>query len=200
MHPSEVIATKHRGNIFGVKFLPHTHDTLIASCAADRNIFVYDINPSSRPFQNNHQPQGDLPPPLHSIQSHIGRVKRLETSQSEPFLLWSCGEDGLVLEHDIRLPKADCSRILLAYDSATARVANSTAEKNTIIGRTVTGKSKEYRLSSLEAKCLAVNQVRSEYLAVGCNDPYARIYDRRRLSFRRIPERGINNFLSPVEE
>lgn len=32
-----------------------------------------------------------------------------------------------------------------------------------------------------EAKCLAVNPVRTEYIAVGANDPYARVYDRRML-------------------
>lgn len=33
-----------------------------------------------------------------------------------------------------------------------------------------------------EAKCVAVNQRRSELLAVGANDVYARIYDRRMMS------------------
>ncbi|GBP15778.1 Trypsin-1 [Eumeta japonica] len=32
-----------------------------------------------------------------------------------------------------------------------------------------------------EAKCLAVNPIRTEYIAVGANDPYARLYDRRML-------------------
>lgn len=32
-----------------------------------------------------------------------------------------------------------------------------------------------------EAKCLSINPVRNELLAVGANDPYARIYDRRKI-------------------
>lgn len=32
-----------------------------------------------------------------------------------------------------------------------------------------------------EAKCIAVNPIRTEYIAVGANDPYARLYDRRML-------------------
>lgn len=34
---------------------------------------------------------------------------------------------------------------------------------------------------NVEAKCIAVNPVRTEYIAVGANDPYARVYDRRML-------------------
>ena len=33
-----------------------------------------------------------------------------------------------------------------------------------------------------EAKCLAINPVRPEMLAVGANDPYVRVFDRRMLS------------------
>lgn len=33
--------------------------------------------------------------------------------------------------------------------------------------------------STVEAKCLDINQLRTEQLAVGANDPYVRLYDRR---------------------
>jgi WD and tetratricopeptide repeat-containing protein 1 len=33
-----------------------------------------------------------------------------------------------------------------------------------------------------EAKCVAVNPARPEYLAVGANDPFVRVYDRRMLA------------------
>lgn len=35
---------------------------------------------------------------------------------------------------------------------------------------------------SAEAKCLAINPVRPELIAVGANDPYVRLYDRRQIS------------------
>lgn len=178
---SHCIPTKHRGNIFGVKFLPHTQDTLIASCAADRDIYIYDINHASRPLSSA-RTQGDLPLPIHSIHSHSNRVKRLETSQSEPFLFWSCGEDGLVIEHDIRASSSEKSRVLVAFSKSTASLGKLPKESGT--------NKKEHLISNLETKCLAINQVRSEYLAVGCNDPVARIYDRRALRFRRVPERS----------
>ena len=37
-----------------------------------------------------------------------------------------------------------------------------------------------------EAKCLSINPVRPELLAVGCSDPYVRLYDRRMLSVRQM--------------
>lgn len=41
-----------------------------------------------------------------------------------------------------------------------------------------------------EAKCLAINPVRPEQIAVGANDPYIRLYDRRVLSCKamKMPE------------
>lgn len=37
---------------------------------------------------------------------------------------------------------------------------------------------------SAEVKCLAINSLRLEYLAVGANDLYIRMYDRRMLVCR----------------
>ena len=37
---------------------------------------------------------------------------------------------------------------------------------------------------SAEAKCLSINALRPEQLAVGANDPYVRLYDRRMLRCR----------------
>ncbi len=37
-----------------------------------------------------------------------------------------------------------------------------------------------------EAKCLAINPLRPEQMAVGANDPYVRLYDRRMLSCKSI--------------
>lgn len=37
-----------------------------------------------------------------------------------------------------------------------------------------------------ETKCIAINPCRPEYLAVGANDPYARLYDRRMISLKKV--------------
>ena len=40
--------------------------------------------------------------------------------------------------------------------------------------------------SHAEAKCVAINALRPEQLAVGANDPYVRLYDRRMLTCKSI--------------
>lgn len=149
------IETKHRGNIFSVKFLPGSNDSLIATGAADRDVYVYDVNKKLN---------------LNDIHSHQNRVKRLETVQDVPFLFWSCGEDGFVLQHDIRCPPDRTSSLLLNYSD-----------------------SKLIDSNYFETKCIAINQKRPDYIAVGCNDPYARVYDRRMIQMRTISGRNSSS-------
>ncbi|CAD7011588.1 WD and tetratricopeptide repeats protein 1 [Ceratitis capitata] len=137
------IPTKHCGNIFSVKFLPRHNDALIATGAADRSIYVFDIN---RPNDA-----------ILSCSCHVGRVKRLATAPDSPFVFWSAGEDGSILQLDTR----DQHRCIT--EGNRVRLISLAT----------------YLDSNAEAKCLAVNPLRTELLAVGANDPYARIYDRR---------------------
>ena len=87
---------------------------------------------------------------------HRSRVKRLATSPQIPFLFWSASEDGLVLEYDLRSPHT-CSGV----------PSNSLLNLCTHMGFTA------------EAKCIAINPLRPELLAVGTNDPFIRLFDRR---------------------
>ncbi len=106
------------------------------SSAADSVIYVHDVNSKSI---------------LQELRGHKNRVKRLEVSNDIPHLFWSAGEDGFILQHDIRCSGDDVSKIFIDY-SACSNVLNK----------------------KLEAKCLAINPVCSDYIAVGCNDPFAR--------------------------
>lgn len=71
----------------------------------------------------------------------------------------SAGEDGVILQLDHR----------------EKHVCRSADNRVSLINLTA------YIDANAEAKCIAVNPVRTEYIAVGANDPYARIYDRRML-------------------
>ncbi|XP_011200013.2 WD and tetratricopeptide repeats protein 1 [Bactrocera dorsalis] len=139
------ITTKHSGNIFSVKFLPRHNDALIATAAADRSIYVFDVN---RPNDA-----------ILSCTCHVGRVKRLATAPDSPFVFWSAGEEGSILQLDTR-EQHRCNT-----EGNRVRLINLDTHVNT----------------HAEAKCLAINPRRTELLAVGTNDPYARLYDRRML-------------------
>lgn len=77
--------TPHHGNIFSVKFLPHTGDSEIATGAADGQIYVFDVNRST-----------DITPKWKCT-CHYSRVKRLATANETPSVFWSAGEDGNIL-------------------------------------------------------------------------------------------------------
>ena len=81
------------------------------------------------------------------------RVKRLVCTPDAPHCLWSASEDGIVREFDIRQAAPKCTKILID-------LAKTCGE-------------------SAECKCLALNPMCSHMLAVGANDPYVRLYDRR---------------------
>lgn len=92
----------------------------------------------------------------HVCSCHTGRVKRLATAPNVPYMFWSAAEDGTVMQFDLRMPHS-CSR----------EVNNVLVNLLNHLGRYA------------EAKCLAINPQRPELLAVGANDPYIRLYDRR---------------------
>lgn len=94
---------------------------------------------------------------------HTARVKRVATDPNVPHLLWSAGEDGVILQHDLRTP----------HECSSSR--SSKKQKNILIDlKCFTG-------SKAEAKCLAISPTQPELMAVGANDPYVRLYDRRML-------------------
>ncbi|KAI1308657.1 WD and tetratricopeptide repeats protein 1 [Halotydeus destructor] len=148
------VSTGHVGNIFSVKYIPGTSDNTVASGAADCNIRVHDLDTRS----------------TSSVCScHLGRVKRLATAPSVPFVFWSAAEDGLILQFDTRIAHS-CQRPI----------------RNTLIDL-------NQHLQTIEAKCIDVNPLRPELLAVGGNDPYVRLYDRRMIPKRKFETESNQN-------
>ncbi|ALC42227.1 hypothetical protein Dbus_chr2Rg1806 [Drosophila busckii] len=141
--------TKHLGNIFSVKFLPRHNNSIVATCGADKYIYVYDVNHDNET--------------LFSCSCHTLRVKRLATAPDSPYIFWSAGEDGSILQLDMREPH-NCREEQQSQACGVRLISLSTQVEFTT-----------------EAKCLAINPRRTEYLAVGANDPYARVFDRRML-------------------
>ncbi|XP_023936169.1 WD and tetratricopeptide repeats protein 1 [Bicyclus anynana] len=141
------MTTGHTGNIFSVKFLS---DDLVATCAADGSVRASAVTGGAS---------------LLECSCHCGRVKRLAVAPDKPHLVWSAGEDGLVLQHDLRAPhhcNSDSSNVLVNLLNHMGRYA--------------------------EAKCLAVNPRRPYQLAVGANDFYVRLYDTRMIKLAKLQE------------
>ncbi|GAB6027757.1 WD and tetratricopeptide repeats [Chamberlinius hualienensis] len=100
---------------------------------------------------------------LNVCSCHIGRIKRLATLPQVPHMFWSAAEDGMIMQFDLRTRHScipTCSNVLINLKNHLGKYP--------------------------EAKCIAVNPMRPELLAVGANDPYVRIYDRRKLSLSSV--------------
>lgn len=67
--------------------MPKFNDTKLASGAADSCVKVIDLSQETT---------------IESYFCHKSRVKRLAVSQNDPYLLWSCSEDGTIRQFDIR--------------------------------------------------------------------------------------------------
>ncbi|EDW00746.1 WD and tetratricopeptide repeats protein 1 [Drosophila grimshawi] len=145
------INTKHLGNIFSVKFLPRHNNNIVATCGADKYIYVHDINHGNET--------------IFSCNCHTMRAKRLATAPDSPHIFWSAGEDGTILQLDMR---------------EAHRCRGSDEQPQSTCGVRLLSLCTQVE-STTEAKCLAINPRRTEYLAVGATDPYARVFDRRML-------------------
>jgi WD and tetratricopeptide repeat-containing protein 1 len=101
--------------------------------------------------------------PLFKCRCHQSRIKRLAVAPELPFTFFSSSEDGCVHQYDLRESHSCHSN-----------------ETNTKVRLLDLKNHQEYA----EVKCIAINPRRPEQLAVGCNDVYVRIYDRRMISLR----------------
>ncbi|KAG1683268.1 WD and tetratricopeptide repeats protein 1 [Nymphon striatum] len=92
----QTLQTGHYGNIFSVKFLPSTDNTIITG-AADSRIRMHDLVACET---------------THVWSCHSGRVKRIATSPNVPHMFWSASEDGLIMQFDTRCPDRS-SKVLI---------------------------------------------------------------------------------------
>ncbi|KAK2588472.1 hypothetical protein KPH14_004455 [Odynerus spinipes] len=105
-----------------------------------------------------------LTEPILACNCHVGRVKRIATIGSMPSLFWTVAEDGLVLQYDIRAPhrcENDEPNVLINLVNHMGRIA--------------------------EGKCISINPKRPELIAIGANDAYIRMYDRRMIKLSQLP-------------
>jgi WD and tetratricopeptide repeat-containing protein 1 len=106
--------------------------------------------------------------PIFKCFCHFHRVKRLAVAPDMPDLFWSSAEDGQVLQFDIREP-------------------HQCRSDNPVVLLDLNNHSDSY----VETKCIAVNPRKTYLMAVGANDVYARIYDRRMIVLNKV--RSVEN-------
>ena len=122
------VSTGHHANIFSVKFMPHSGDRTVISCAGDSEVRVFDLeyaganagstsganntdvtaSTRSRRFNKffgNARWLGESNTNARVYRSHADRAKRVVT-ESSPYLFLSCSEDGEVRQWDLRMPSA----------------------------------------------------------------------------------------------
>lgn len=105
--------------------------------------------------------------PIRKCTCHGQRVKRLATVAKHAQLLWSSAEDGKVLQHDLRTPHTCRSN-----------------DANVLINL------RNHINDIPEVKCITINPHRPEQMAIGANDCYARLYDRRMMSLMKLNTNG----------
>ncbi|XP_061676434.1 WD and tetratricopeptide repeats protein 1 [Syngnathoides biaculeatus] len=118
---------------------------------------------------------------IHMFSDHTNRVKRIATAPMWPNTFWSAAEDGLIRQYDLR-ESSKHSEVLIDLTKFCGQM--------------------------VEAKCLAVNPRDNNYMAVGANGPFVRLYDIRmihncRKSISRFKPSAVRTFLEnqiPIPE
>ncbi|KAJ3052896.1 hypothetical protein HK097_005460, partial [Rhizophlyctis rosea] len=107
------IPTRHQANIFSTKFIPQTANSVIATCAGDGDVKLFDIHYSHSGVKSSLR---------QTWSCHRDRAKRLAIPYGETSLIWSCSEDGTVRQHDFRVshscsPRHNCPTPIVDYSS-----------------------------------------------------------------------------------
>ncbi|XP_045110144.1 WD and tetratricopeptide repeats protein 1-like isoform X1 [Portunus trituberculatus] len=174
----------HRGCVNCIEF--NTEGSLLLSGSDDYNIILWDVYKQKRLkilttghrgniFSVKFQPQSgdrvaisgagdghievrelETEDVTHICTCHEKRVKRIATVPTQPNHFYSASEDGTVMLYDMRAPHT-CS----------SQASNFLIDLRQHAGSTV------------ECRCITIHPSRPELIAIGVNDPFIRIYDRR---------------------
>jgi nuclear receptor interaction protein len=196
------VSTGHHANIFSVKFMPHSNDRTVITCAGDSEVRVFDLEYSgttgtatdastqdstrSRRFNrffSNARWLNDTSTNARVYRSHADRVKRVVT-ESSPHLFLTCSEDGEVRQWDLRQPSS--------FYPAPSRVRRwlryTTADDNG--GVSVPPPLISYKKYALDLNSISCSASQPHYIALGGAHLHCFLHDRRMLGRDLDAERG----------
>ncbi|PYH50004.1 WD repeat-containing protein [Aspergillus saccharolyticus JOP 1030-1] len=200
------IDTGHTANIFSVKFMPHSNDRTLVSCAGDSQVRVFDIEYSSsnghldgnsnalssargRRFHNFFNTSHYLSPRTTNAKvyrSHADRVKRIVT-ESSPHLFLTCSEDGEVRQWDLRQPSSAYPKPLGGQGYMAFRSGQAHDDSN------VPPPLISYKKYRLDLNTISCSPSQPHYIALGGAHLHCFLHDRRMLGRDLIAERGGSN-------
>ncbi|KAL8665225.1 MAG: hypothetical protein Q9202_002447 [Teloschistes flavicans] len=201
------VSTGHTANIFSVKFMPHSNDKTVVTCAGDFDVRVFDIENSGRSTipagpassmtagnqLNNvykgvqYLSHGDTNTRIY--RSHADRVKRIVT-ESSPFLFLTCSEDGEVRQFDLRLPSSAYPRPKGGRGSFARRAQYDDAN--------VPPPLISYKRHHLDLNTISCSATQPHYIALGGAHLHCFLHDRRMLGRDRLAERGTPGSITPT--
>ncbi|KAI9798332.1 MAG: hypothetical protein M1825_005381 [Sarcosagium campestre] len=198
------VYTGHSANIFSVKFMPHSEDRTLVTCAGDGEVRIFDLEHSARsriPSQSTssrrsaridqatssayngirYLSEGDTN--ARTYRSHSDRVKRVVT-ESSPYLFLTCSEDGEVRQWDLRQPSSYYPAPRGRRGFLGTRVAHE-AESSHVPPPLIS-----YKRYNLDLNSISCSSSQPHYIALGGAHLHCFLHDRRMLGRDVQVERG----------
>jgi DDB1- and CUL4-associated factor 6 len=177
------IDTGHSRNIFSVKFMPHSNDRKIVSCAGDHQVRIFDIERGSV-VGGEQSRLSTASTGAKVFRSHCGSVKRIVTEAS-PFYFLTCSEDGDVRQWDIRQPESAYPRSTNSF-FPSANIQRRDDAPPPLIA---------YHDYNIDLYTISCSPSQPHYIALGGTHLHCFLHDRRMLGRDKLREKG--GLLSP---
>ncbi|GIC94213.1 WD repeat-containing protein [Aspergillus udagawae] len=197
------VYTGHKANIFSAKFMPHSNDRTLVTCAGDSQVRVFDIEYSagnsnvaatsafsasarSRRFNNffsNARYLNETNTNCRVYRSHADRVKRIVT-ESSPYLFLTCSEDGEVRQWDLRQPSTAYPQPRGGQGFMAYRPGLDHDDSN------VPPPLISYKRYRLDLNTISCSSSQPHYIALGGAHLHCFLHDRRMLGRDLLAERG----------